>query len=238
MRYRAGILPLAMALLASPALAEEIIYFSNGASLAIRGHKVTEGMIHVDMGDDGFIAFPMSMVDRVEKAGQDVYVPPSSSTELRRNQMVEGATGSDSGQLVTSSAHNRDQTERDYYNEAREDPNAPKVKVDENGMAYMQPFPNGGAARQKLRVTGRDFGARPLNTDPSQGLIGARRLGMSQLIGEETAGHGAKQGRRLNRAQLGLKETPAPAANDDAGDQGSQARDGGDEASEDPPVDE
>jgi hypothetical protein len=155
-------------------------------------------MIHVDMGDDGFIGFPMSMVDRVEKAGKDVYVPPSSKTELRRNQMIEGATSSDSGEQVSSSYNRDPMVDRDYSSPREA---ATKVEVDEHGMSYIPAFPGSAGARGKMRVTGRVGGNSPLNRNPEKGLVGTRRLGMHQIIGEITPDQ-QKGGVQLVRPQL------------------------------------
>jgi len=62
---------------ASAAFAEEILHFSNGLTLAIRSHVIEDGMIHVDLGGNGLIAFPAAQVERITKAGRDVYLPPS-----------------------------------------------------------------------------------------------------------------------------------------------------------------
>ena len=58
---------LAVALLASPVLAEEIVYFSNGTAMPIKSYRIEKGMVHVDLGGNGAMAFPESMVDRIEK---------------------------------------------------------------------------------------------------------------------------------------------------------------------------
>jgi hypothetical protein len=198
MRYGARVVAVAIALVALPALAEEVIHFKNGSSLAIRGHKVTEGMIHVDMGDDAFIGFPMSVVERIESAGKDVYVPPSSEEGLKRNQMIEGATTSDTPRRVTTSYKRiNDSADRDYSQGRREES---RVQVDENGMAYIPAFPGATGARGKMRITGRDTGGA-VNYDQSRGLIGTRRLGRSQILGEEGADQ-TKRGVTLVRPSL------------------------------------
>lgn len=74
--------------LALPAAAEEIVYFTNGTSMAIRSHTVDREMIRVDLGAGSVMAFPISMVERVEKAGRDVFQGPGYRPT---NQAFEGA---------------------------------------------------------------------------------------------------------------------------------------------------
>jgi hypothetical protein len=224
MKYRAGILAMALGAIALPAVAEEIIHFKNGASLAIRGHKVTEGMIHVDMGEDAFIGFPMSMVERVEKAGQDVYVPPSSPSVLKRNQMI-GLSPDEPSRVTNGHRRNAD-ARRDYTDPGGR--SRQTVKVDEHGMAYLDAFPNAGGARGQMRVIGREMNP-PVNRDPSKGLIGTRRVGMRQVLGEITPETSNKRGVALVRPNLmpEVPYDPEKAREGREGAQGRSADDGG-----------
>jgi len=233
MRYRAGILSVAVAaLVAVPALAEEIIYFTNGSSLAIRGHKVTEGMIHVDMGEDAFIGFPMSMVERIEEAGKDVYVPPSSKLGLKKNQMIEGATTSDAPRRVTGSYMRDPDANRDFRDKKG---GADRVEVDANGMAFVRAYPNHRSPnRAQMQVTGR-VGMGQVNMDPSKGLVGTRRLGTSQLLGEITPDQ-SKGGVILVRPSLAPdKPSGKPAAPAEAQAPGDASQGGGEDAEQGDP---
>jgi len=78
-----------------PAAAEEIIFFTNGTSMPIRSHRIEGDMVHVDLGGNGFMAFPMFMIDRVEGTDQ-VELKPSSSRP-GSNRMV-ASTRSGGGQ--------------------------------------------------------------------------------------------------------------------------------------------
>ena len=71
--------------------AEEIVHFTNGTYLSIRSHTVEGGMIHVVLGDDFVMAFPMSVVERVEEAGKEIPLTPGSSRPA--NKAVEGSDG-------------------------------------------------------------------------------------------------------------------------------------------------
>ncbi len=86
---------LVLGLMVSPAaFAEEIIYFTNGTTMAIVKHVVDEekGSIQVDLGSNGFIAFPMSRVERIERAGANVYLSPSHSTEVSGVRKAAGGS--------------------------------------------------------------------------------------------------------------------------------------------------
>jgi len=69
----------AAALLALPsaAFADEIVHFTNGAEMTVRSHVVDKDMVKLDLGGNSFIAFPMSMVDKVVSAGRDVFLNPA-----------------------------------------------------------------------------------------------------------------------------------------------------------------
>jgi hypothetical protein len=79
MRPKCFILPVLLLLtLSGTALAEEIIYFSNGTSMPIRRHEIKGEMIHVDLGSNSFMAFPVRMIERIEEAGKSVALRASS----------------------------------------------------------------------------------------------------------------------------------------------------------------
>jgi hypothetical protein len=71
-------LGVAALLLVPPAFAEEIVYFTNGTTLPIRSHRVLGDMVYVDLGDNGFMAFPAFLIENVE--GTDgVKLKPSTA---------------------------------------------------------------------------------------------------------------------------------------------------------------
>jgi hypothetical protein len=76
---------LVVGLLASPALAEEIIYFTNGTTMPIKSHTVVREMIHVDLGVNSYMAFPLYMVEKVTRAGEEVELNRST---VARNRMA------------------------------------------------------------------------------------------------------------------------------------------------------
>jgi len=82
----------ALGLLPSTALADEIVHFTNGAEMTVRSHVVEQDdkMVKLDLGGNSFIAFPMSMVDKIVSAGQDVFLNPSFHPS---NQAIAGVPG-------------------------------------------------------------------------------------------------------------------------------------------------
>jgi len=57
--------------------ADEVVHFTNGTSLVIVGHKVEKDMISIDLGANASMSFPLSMVERVENAGRNVFTGES-----------------------------------------------------------------------------------------------------------------------------------------------------------------
>jgi hypothetical protein len=71
-------------------LADEIVHFTNGAELAVHNHTVDKDMVKLDLGGNSSIAFPMSMVDKIVSAGQDVFLNPVFHPS---NQAVDAGAG-------------------------------------------------------------------------------------------------------------------------------------------------
>lgn len=96
--------PLLLVLVASavPALADEVVYFTNGTTMAIRSHEVDKDMIRVNFGAGAVMAFPIAMVERVQLGSRDVFTGPAYRPS---NQAVPGAEGS-SAQTVEVSRDN------------------------------------------------------------------------------------------------------------------------------------
>jgi hypothetical protein len=78
--------------LTSAALADEIVHFANGAEMTVRSHSLEQNnkTVKLDLGGNSFIAFPMSMVDKIVSAGKDVFLNPSFYPS---NQAIAGVSG-------------------------------------------------------------------------------------------------------------------------------------------------
>jgi hypothetical protein len=84
-------------LFSSVAMADEIVFFTNGTSLPITDHRVEKEMISVGLGGNSRMGFPLYMVDRIESSGRSVYTNPVYQPA---NQAVAGtaqAGGTPSG---------------------------------------------------------------------------------------------------------------------------------------------
>ena len=73
--------------------ADEVVHFTNGAEMTVRSHTVEKAkdMVKLDLGGNSFIAFPMSMVDKIVSSGQDVFLNPVFHPA---NQAIAGGAGS------------------------------------------------------------------------------------------------------------------------------------------------
>jgi hypothetical protein len=81
-------------LVPASAFADEIVHFTNGAEMAVKSHVVDKDMVRLDLGGSSFIAFPMTMVDKIMNAGRDVFLNPTFHPS---NQAVAGTPGSGGG---------------------------------------------------------------------------------------------------------------------------------------------
>jgi len=84
----------ALGWLPSVSFADEIVHFTNGAEMTVRSHVVEKEMVKLDLGGNSFIAFPMSMVDKIVSAGRDVFLNP---TIHPANQAIAGSAAGGAG---------------------------------------------------------------------------------------------------------------------------------------------
>jgi hypothetical protein len=93
--------PLVLALVFSalPVLADEVIYFTNGTTMAIRSHEVEGDMIRVSLGAGAVMAFPISMVERVQVGSRDVFTGPAYRPS---NQALAGEAGARAASVEVS----------------------------------------------------------------------------------------------------------------------------------------
>lgn len=157
---------------AAPVLAEEVIHFTSGASMAIRSHVVDGDMIRVDLGSNGFMAFPLAMVERIERADGEVALKPSTAP----NRMVP----SDPSLRVEGiPTHQRDQWQSPVDNRSE---TPPEVEKDDKGVATVAVFPdttNAGKAKMRsANVKGRMGAAMNSN----EGRIGTTPLGTRTVV--------------------------------------------------------
>ena len=77
MRRVCGVLIIsAVAAWSSAAFAEDVVHFTNGAEMTVRGHVIENDMVKLDLGGSSSITFPVSMVDKIVNAGKNVFLNP------------------------------------------------------------------------------------------------------------------------------------------------------------------
>lgn len=91
-------------LAATPSLADEILYFTNGTTMAVRNHTIDKDkdMISVDLGNGARMGFPTYMVDKIESGGRDVFLNPTYHPSNQAVAGVPNAGGSGGGNAAAS----------------------------------------------------------------------------------------------------------------------------------------
>lgn len=201
---------LILAVAASLGWADEILYFKNGTTMPVRGHRVEGTTVHVDL-DSGAIAFPVEMIERIERAGKDVFL--SASATARANRVLEG------GHTVTGDYSVQGRVPARYSRSEQPDPPAEAapnlIDSDDNGMAVYRPFRGQGGARGKLSHTGsREVLSAPMSTSQQSGILGTSRIGSRNTIGSTTLPGTSK---RPHVIGLAPRDAAAPPPEEDSG---------------------
>jgi len=82
--------------LSGASLADEVVTFTNGTSMAVRSHYVEDGMLHVDLGGNAFLAFPEDMVESIVVDGE-IHLPPSDPMLRSGGGQLMMAAGGEAG---------------------------------------------------------------------------------------------------------------------------------------------
>jgi len=184
-----GFAVIAIGLLAAAgsSFAEEVVYFTNGTTMPIRTHHVEGGMVHVDLGGNGFMAFPEYMIEKVEtEAGVRLQPSTVAATSSGSGLMVAA-----SGEVIAHRGAERAKKLGPIANPSLQNAKGKKqdagVETDENGLAVVRPFANGTHPRKKeLKVTGSQdvFRARQNQdrTSGATGYQGTTRIGRKQVM--------------------------------------------------------
>lgn len=204
-----GLLAAVLAL-GAPALAEQIVYFTNGTTMPIRQHRVEDGMIFVDMGEDNVIGFPFEMVERIDEAGRDVLLRSSTAraNKIFGDEVPTETTPYPVGgrEMVRSRMGWRGDGVRQPEGQSAP---AAQVETDANGMATYRPMAWSSGAQRNLRFTGHSaVTGGPVATSREEGIVGTSKLGVRHVLG------GVNQpGSRASRPIVGLglrSSEPAP----------------------------
>jgi hypothetical protein len=211
MRPKCFILPVLLLLtLSGMALAEEIIYFTNGTSMPIRRHEIKGDMIHVDLGSEAAMAFPFRMIEKIEEAGKSVSLRPSSGGNTVLSARVptpEGnypVRGSYSGQAL------RNKPEVEFISNSELE----AVKSGSTRKSPQMHYPGAGqGAANKARVA-TVGGANPLREAAATGInypgtnAGVRPKGTRNVIGDPAA---ARRGNGGPERPQPISKLTAPA---------------------------
>jgi hypothetical protein len=167
---------LAGALVAVPTLAEEIVYFTNGTSMAIESHEIDGTNVRVNLGGQGFLAFPLEQIDKIETAEGEVPLPrPSANQIVNRPRATAGVVrGTEPSRL-----------RRGQWRTPTREPDRDPTSVDRNGMAVYRPFgkdapPN----KQGIGLTGRrELRSRaPARGATATDMTGTTRVGERYVL--------------------------------------------------------
>jgi len=166
-------------LFGGPVLGEEVIRFKSGAELPIVTHQIDGDMIHVDLGDNAFMAFPMSLVESVEAAGKNVMI--GRSTVGGTNVMKARPDPTGSFPVRASAPSMLSEKSRYESDDDKGRPNDPAIDV-VGGVAVYRPVAgSGNPAKADTGVTGH---RRVRESYGSPGALrGARQVGTKQVIG-------------------------------------------------------
>ena len=180
---RASLLSIAIGALAltlvAPTFAEEIIYFKSGRSMPIASHRIEEGMVYVDLGEDRTLAFPEQVVERIESARDNVALKQSMNPYGKRR------VPSPDGSYPVVGERKRSVRDVIPVNE----PNATPVEVDpKSGLATYRPAGKAeGANKRRLQVAGN---TRAMSGQVQRGgggrYAGTTTFGSRHVIGDIT----------------------------------------------------
>ena len=198
---------IALVLAAGPARAEEIIYFTNGSTMPIRTHEVKGNMIHVDLGGDSFMAFPLAMVEKIEAAGKGVMLDPSFSGGNMRTSTGLPGSGSYPVRGQRPPSHSGSRVTRGNLN-SEENPNLER----DNDMGVVVERPFRGSESKAARSLGQ--------------VVHPRQLTNRKVVGQKVPR--GMRGDRPPLVSLAPKTTskpanppPPPPAEQESSDSGS-----------------
>jgi hypothetical protein len=163
--------------------AGEIVFFKNGTTLPVQTHRVENDMIHVDLGRGSIMAFPLSMVERVEVGGVDVLGRSGDAP----NRMVEGSLQSQEEMAFPVTGVIPPSERRGKWLGDQSDLGASNIEVNStNGLTVTRPMAdNPQPAIAAVKVTGSmaPLNVRPTGSSSQPGKIGTQRFGSGYRIG-------------------------------------------------------
>jgi hypothetical protein len=170
---------LVLILIGGSVAADEVVHFKSGGTLPIVSHKIEGGMIHVDLGDNAQMAFPMSVVERVVEAPRGTMF--GRGTAGATNVMSASPNGAGGFAEQQQDALPALQADGSVTGETEEKGYDPALDV-VNGVAVYRPVAgSGNPAKADTAVTGHSR-VRESRGGPGS-LNGAHQVGTHQVIG-------------------------------------------------------
>ena len=166
-----------LVLIGGSVAADEVVHFKSGGTLPIVSHKIEGGMIHVDLGDNAQMAFPMSVVERVVEAPRGTMFGRGAAGSSN----VMSASPNGAGEFAEQNAMPALQADGAVNGQPEEKGYDPALDV-VNGVAVYRPVAgSGNPAKADTAVTGHSR-VRESRGGPGT-LNGAHQVGTHQVIG-------------------------------------------------------
>jgi hypothetical protein len=180
---RKALVPLFFAAMvaAAPAVADEVVYFTNGTTMVIESHEIDGDTVRVNLGGQGLMAFPLEQVERIQTNAGAVRMRGAGATP---NQRVGGSSNA-----VPITGHVPSRHRRDSWDPSR-DGSATDKNSDPSGVAIFRPFgSNSTPNKRQFGLSGR----RELQGGESRtGVAGASRIGQRYVVQGKTDGPAQK----------------------------------------------
>lgn len=161
-----------------PALAGEVVYFSDGTTMTIESHLSRDGVVRVNLGGQSFMAFPMDRIEKIVTTEGRVLLDEHTASSNQMTARPQAVAGTING---TTTGRQRRGSWEGELTEATTDSSR---SVDRNGLAVYLPY--GAEAPPNKRGIGvvgrRELYNSPVNTSKQQGIIGTRQLGSRHLL--------------------------------------------------------
>lgn len=164
-----------LVLAAVPALAEEIVHFTNGTTMIIEAHEVDGDNLRVELSGKSFMEFPLDQVSKIETAQGDVVPRPGANRMLPSNAashrgIVRGAV---------PSRHRRGQWRSNQPGGS----NDGRVGATKSGVAVYRPHGSDKPNMQKIGLTGRRELTHARSSNSARpGLAGTTKLGSRHVL--------------------------------------------------------
>jgi hypothetical protein len=202
------------ALIAAPAMADEVVHFTNGTVMPISSHSVEKDMLSVELGGSSKMAFPLYMVDKIEAYGRSVFLNPTYHPTNQAVASVDssGAPGPATPRPVTGEGSVPSRFRLPSTARASANPDGRSGGWDSVGVAGASANASAGLEREPPPVISVG--------DRTEMQLRAERLGLP--YGQRPQGQQGS-GRRPGLVRVGVRSTPLESGeSSSSGSQGQQ----------------